>query len=245
MRILFLLMLLPHLAAGQLSVKDSSIRMASVNVQLGAQLPAANMADRFGFSTTIGTAVRYKFKNNLDLGLEYDFQFGSQVREDSLFQNLKTPQGYVISTNGIISSILVQQRGHSARVTAAWLWPVFGPNPNSGLLFRLGAGYYTHKIRIEHREDPIPALEGEYMKGYDRLAGGLHLTQFIGFHHIHNRRLINFYAGITAWQGFTTPLRSYQYDLEGPEPVQQRLDLNFGIQAGWIIPIYKRAPTGY
>jgi hypothetical protein len=227
---------------GGLSVRDSSINLFTASAHYQIQLPFADLSERFGYSHAVGPAFRYKFKGNAEIGFEYNFQFGGQIKEDSMLQALQSPSGYIISNSGQFGQVLMFQRGHVFKATIGYLFPVIGPNPNSGIMFRFGVGYWTHKIRMENNEDLIPLVMGDYRKGYDRKAGGLILSQFVGFHLLHNKRRFNFFAGITAWQGFTMALRSYQFDLMGPEPKSKRFDANVGVQIGWIVPIYRRAP---
>ncbi len=241
--IAFFFLFLATFSRGQgYSVKDSSINVFTVCVEYQPQLPFADLKDRFGFSNAVGGALRYKLKTQWELGLSYLFQFGNDVKEDSMLRYLESSSGAIISSAGQFADVPILQRGHAIQFTGGRLLPVLGPNPNSGIMLRLGMGYWTHKVRIEHNNDGVPALAGDYKKGYDRLAGGFMLSQFVGYYHIHNRRLYNFYAGISSWQGFTVPLRSNQFDLMGPEPVQKRLDVVLSLTAGWMIPIYRRSP---
>lgn len=245
LRLLVIIFFLSNFAAfgqGAVSLRDSSINLFSVSGHYQIQLPFANLKERFGYSHTIGPAFRYKFKNNVELGLEYNFQFGGKVKEDSMLNALQGSNGYIISNSGQFGQVLMFQRGHVVKATLGYLFPIVGPNPNSGIVVRLGMGFWTHKIRIENNEDLIPLIQDDYRKGYDRKAGGFILTQFVGFQHLHNKRRFNFFAGVCAWQGFMTALRPYQFDLMGPEPKQKRFDANLGIQVGWIVPIYRRAP---
>lgn len=75
-----------------------------------------------------------------------------------------------------------------------------------------GVGILQHKIRIEHQDNKIPQLEGDYLKGYDRLSNGLMVHQFVGYFHMSNNRLINFFVGAEAWQGFTKNRRDLNFD---------------------------------
>ena len=241
---IFLATILFRPVLAQKNVRDSCVSMGIASFGYMAQLPGADLADRFGFSNSLAIYGGYKLDNNWSFGLSYHFQFGSLVQENDMLDDMRTSEGFILNSNGLPANVLLFQRGHVGQAHIGKLFPWIGPNPNAGVLFRFGMGYWTHRIRIEHINDAIPQLEGEYKKGYDRMAGGMILSQFIGYQHTSNNRLINFYAGFEFWQGIMQPLRSYQYDLMGPEE-GSRFDLNFGIKAGWILPIYKRPPPEY
>ena len=101
-----------------------------------------------------------------------------------------------------------------------------------------------HKIRLEHQLNPIGQLEGEYLKGYDRLTNGLALTQFVGYLHSGNSRLVNFYVGLEATEGFTRGKRDLYFDTNQVDN-DPRLDGLIGLRVGWILHVYKRMPETY
>jgi hypothetical protein len=59
-----------------------------------------------------------------------------------------------------------------------------------------------------------------------------------------NQRLANFYVGLEAIQGFTQSRRDLNFDT-GISDTQPRLDMLFGIRAGWVIHLYSREPQLY
>ena len=79
---------------------------------------------------------------------------------------------------------------------------------------------------------------------YDRLTSGIQLSQFIGYQHMSNNRLTNFYFGFDFLQGFTKGRRDYQIDLMGPAN-EKRIDLLWGIKFGWIVPVFRQAPNDF
>jgi hypothetical protein len=98
-----------------------------------------------------------------------------------------------------------------------------------------------HKTRIETLFDDVPQLEGSYRKGYDRLHMGLSTQQFVGYLFQADHRFLNFYAGFEFVQGFTKNVRTYNFDLGGPDNTQ-KIDLYYGVKVAWMIPIYRRTP---
>ena len=101
-----------------------------------------------------------------------------------------------------------------------------------------------HRIKYNVEENSVPQLESEYVKNYDRLAGGPYARQFIGYHFQGNNRLLNFYGGAEFIQGFTTGMRSYDIATGGPL-MENRLDALFGIRLGWMLPFYPRVTDKY
>lgn len=237
------LVLFPALSRAQGNIADSSLFITHVRISYGAYLPGGHLVDRFGWNSALGFCTDVKFKSNWVVGLSGRFIFGNQVKENTI-ASLQNSEGFIIDMNGNYATVLTSQRGFTIHATGGYLIPRLGPNPNSGILLQGGIGFLQHKIRIEHDQSPVPALEGEYLKGYDRLTNGLLLTEFIGYQYLSNKRLLNFYAGIELMQGFTRNRRSYNFDTMQADRTA-RMDLFFGLRAGWILPLYARAPKAY
>jgi hypothetical protein len=212
-------------------------------VSYGAYLPGGNLVNRFGWNSALCIHTDVKFKSKILFGLGGKFLFGNKIKENVL-SLLYTSDGQIIDQNGNYAIVLTQQRGFTVDAYAGYLLTKFGPNLNSGILFTAGAGFMQHKIRIEHKLNPIPALEGDYIKGYDRLTNGVMLHQFIGYQYLSNKRLVNFFVGIDLMQGFTMNRRSYNFDTMETDNTK-RIDLLFGLRAGWILPLYARAPKEF
>ena len=109
-------------------------------------------------------------------------------------------------------------------------------HPKSGIRLTASTGVLQHKIRIEDRTGGLIQLQGEYLKGYDRLTNGLAFTEFIGYQHISNSGLVNFMAGFELTQGFTKNRRSWDY-LEMKRLDEQRFDLLNGFRVGWVLTL--------
>jgi len=215
-----------------------------ISVSGAYQVSSGDMADRFGNNFTAGAAFHRKTRSNWIWGVEGQFLFGGSVREDSILRNITTSQGYILTDNGTYADVILHERGYSVIAQVGRLFPVFGPNPNSGLTVLLGVGFLQHKIRIEDRGNEVSGLAGDYKKGYDRLTNGLCLSQFAGYRNFSNNRRLNFYIGLEAVEGFTRSRRSVNFDTM-QEDTSGRFDLFFGIKAGWIIPLYKKLPRTY
>ena len=223
--------------------KDSCFKMHLVSAQFSGQLPGGDLAKRFGSNLNVGVAYLYKTRKNFLFGIDPNYFYGNNVKEDVL-AGLKTSEGTITNTDGNFAEVRVNERGWNVHVCAGKIIPTvfrkkISPNPNSGIMIVFGAGYMFHFINILNEERNVPQVAGDYKKGYDRLTGGLSLKQFIGYNFLSNNRLLNFYAGFECYQGFTKSMRTYDYDLMKSD-TKNRFDLLYGFRVGWILPIYKR-----
>jgi len=230
--VLFTLWRLP--SYGQGGLRDTSITIVPLTVSYAYQLPTGDLADRFGWNNNLGFSAMVKFKSNYTLGLEGSFIFGNHVNERSMLNELTTSDGRIVNQDGVPAQVFLFERGYTIMATVGKIMPVVGPNPNSGLLLKLGAGYMRHKIRIESQNDVVPALEGEYVKGYDRLCAGPAMMLFVGYQHFGNHRLVNFMIGWEMNLGFTESLRPFNFDTGRAADGQRRDGLN-GLRFGWTL----------
>jgi hypothetical protein len=231
-------------ASGQVSVRDSAISFTYCAAGGGISLPGGNLKERFGHNFQLGLSFSRKLSSNWLFGIEGSFLFGDQVKDRQFLVDLATSQGYLITKEGTYGDVLLYERGYQIMAKAGKIIPVVGPNPNSGIMITAGAGFLQHKIRIENQGTDIPYLEGEYLKGYDRLTNGWCLSGFAGYANFGNRRRVNFYLGLEYTAGFTQSRRDFDFDTRQKDE-RKRTDILFGIRAGWIIPLYKKIPNAY
>lgn len=226
--------------SAQVSVKDSAISMVMIRPSYGIQVPGGDLASRFGVNQTIGMAVTYKNKSGWMFTAEGDFFFGNKITEANLFSQLTTSEGTIIGVDGYYGDIRVFERGYYVTLGVGRLFNVLKPNPNCGFIVEGSVGFMQHKIKIQDKKNSVPALQGDYVKGYDHLTNGLAVREFVGYLYVGNRRLVNFYGGIECVQGFTQNRRDYNFNDMGADK-SNRLDLLFGVRVGWIIPLFKEA----
>ncbi len=238
-----ILILIVSSLCAQQNVKDSVLRIPIVGLHFSVQQPAGDMSQRFGPNLNVGMPFLFKTKKNLLLGFEGNYLFGSKVKEDVL-AGLKTPEGTITTSQGNPADIRVYERGWNLYFSFGKLFPVLSANKNSGVMAMVGVGYMQHKIKLYDAGKNVVQIYGDLKKGYDRLSGGPAISQFIGYMYLSNNQLANFYIGFEAYEGFTTGLRGYQYDLMKSDKAK-RVDILYGIRAGWLLPIYKRAPKDF
>jgi hypothetical protein len=228
----------------QSNIRDSSIAMHIFGVYYSYQLPAGDLADRFGASSMVGGNYEYKLRNNYIFSLNGGFIFGKDLKEDSILKGIANQDGLVLANNGQYADIRFYERGYHFSLTFGKLFPFKKPNPNSGIVVMAGPGFIQHKIRIETIGNTVPQLDKEYKKGYDRLTNGMELHESVSYYYFGNRYLVNFYLGFDFIQGFTQNRRDYNFDTMMKDE-KKRIDLLFGIKAGWLLPIYRKAPNKY
>lgn len=242
----FLFLLVPTILFSQRNVKDSVIGTPLVAVHYGANWTGGDLADRHGFFNHIGFIAGYKTSKNWFYGLDANFMFGNKVKEFGLFDHLVDSYGNITDVNGDIAKVLTFSRGMNANLTVGKVIPVLSPNENSGIFIHTGLGYLLHRIRVETQDQVVPQLELEYKKGYDRLTIGANFHQFVGYSFLANGGFYNFYGGFYISEGLTKNARDVFFDQpETPVPKNIRLDLQYGVKAGWMIPFYKRQPKDF
>ncbi len=208
-----------------------------LNFAYGGQLPGADLAYRYGGNFLAGIGVDYYTANNWIIGAQGDFLFGKKVKTDVL-STLRGSEGYVYSDDGGLADVQLRERGLFISGHLGKVFAISERNKRSGIRVTLGAGMLRHKIRIQDEPQVfVSGLSKENKKGYDRLASGLALTEFIGYQFIANNRLINFSIGVEFVQGFTQGRRSFNFDTRQPG-LEKRFDLLYGYRLAWTLPLF-------
>jgi len=238
--LLFLFLFSPIFLSAQI---DSAIAVPLVGVHFSGQLPAVDMAKRFGPNLNAGGSFAYKTKKNWLFGIESSYFFGRNVKEDVLV-NLKSSSGYVIDNEGYPADLRLTERGVGVHVFGGKVFNLLSANPNSGIMATIGAGYIQHKIHIYDAQQRVAAVKGDLRTGYDRLSNGVSFSQFIGYLFLSENRILNFYGGFEAYEGMTKSVRKLNYDTGLPD-TESRLDVLYGFRIGWILPLYKKRPQEF
>lgn len=238
------LFLFPRIAVAQQNIRDSVLSFSMIGASGAWQIPGGDLDERFGNNFNIGGVFQWKTKKNIILGVDGQFIFGNKVKENNILDSLATKDGNIISSAGEFADIILYERGFKFEIKIGKIFPVFGPNKNSGIMTTLAGGLLQHKIRIENQGSSIPSIEDDYKKGYDRLSNGLCFTAFAGYMNFGNKRLVNFYAGVEFTQAFTENRRSFNFDSQ-EQDLKKRNDMLMSIRLGWVIPLYKRAPKDF
>ncbi|MBK9283864.1 MAG: hypothetical protein IPM51_06030 [Sphingobacteriaceae bacterium] len=238
--LLFSLCLWPVLINAQI---DSTIAIPMVEIHFGGHLPGADLSERFGPNLNAGGSFMYKTKKNYLFGVESNYFFGRNVKEDVLV-NMRGSGGFVIDNEGYPADLRVTERGIGIHLIAGKVFHVLSANPNSGLVFSLGAGYMQHKIHLYDAQQRVAAVSGDLKFGYDRLSNGISFSQFVGYLFMSENKMLNFFAGFEFYEGLTSSVRKLNYDTGLPD-TKKRMDVLYGLRLGWVLPLYKKRPQEY
>ena len=244
------LSVLPALAQDEIfgpTAKDKPRHGFIFNGNADFDIPAADMAKRFGVSYRLGPAVTYKTASNWVFGVKMDFIAGNLIKQDSFMINVRDKyntnfNGKVlefIDINGYRSGVPVYERGYMVGVQVGRIINFNKYHPDDGLMLLSSVGFMQHKIDIYDRDKSVAQILGPYLKGYDRLTNGLYVEQYAGYTYFAKNGLLNFNLGVDCSVGFTQGRRDYLFDVMRPD-TKKRTDILFGLRGGWMIPVFRK-----
>jgi len=231
--------------SAQVDIRDSSALVPMFSAFYSLQVPGGDLSKQFGVNSVIGGDFKLKTPSKWVIGAEFNYIFGDAVKnKDSIFSLLSTSNGELIDGNGTFAYWQVYERGFYADLSFGRVFPVFGSNPNSGILLMLGGGYLQHKYHIEIRDETLPQLRDDYKRGYDRMRGGPMAKEFIGYLYTGPGKIVNFFAGFEFVQAWTKDMREYNFN-EMKYTHGNYLDMLYSFKFGWFIPLHKRTPKDF
>ena len=224
---------------------DTAAPMIWLDAHFAYHFPLGDLRTMFKNNFAVGPGFTFKSASNWTVGFHFDYMFGANMRDSAFFNGtLANDQGIVIDGNGLVSQGGITAEGRYWTVQADFgkIIPV-NRWKNSGIWLRLGAGYFSHRLRLDDFGNQYPQLEGNYAKGYDRRSGGFVLNQFVGYQFVRKNRMLNFYIGLDFHEMWTKPNRNYVF-YEGPtDDMNAKFSGMVGFKAGWNIPLYERKTT--
>lgn len=229
------LIFLGFILHAQEELEESPLTALALKFNYGVQIPAGDLADRFGSNFVLGLGAEYINRKSIFFGAEFDLHFGSNVKEDAL-ASLRSEEGDIIGNDRSISAVFLRMRAISGGVYVGKIFS-FGKLKNTGLKVSFGAGFIEHRIRFQDDNNTAIQLFGDYSKGYDRLANGFSLRQFIGYQYMSDDQRINIYGGFDFTEAFTKGRRDWNYDQFGPDK-SSRTDILVGFRVGLILPFF-------
>lgn len=216
---------------------SNSGKVILLNLGYGPQVPLGDLDQRFGLSFAPEISVDYLTPKNWVWGLQGQYFFGSEVKEDVL-AGLRTEAGDIIGNDRAPADIQLRERGFYFGLRVGKLISLSEKNERSGLRINLGVGLMQHQIRFQ--DDPfrsVAQLEGDYEKGYDRLTNGLTLHQFIGYQVVSKSNGIHLTGGFDFFEGFTKNRRDFNFDTQSVD-TQNRLDILTGFRISVSLPFF-------
>ena len=221
----------------QVRLDQGPINVTLIHASGSYAIPIGDLSDRFGNNFGVHGGVYRKYNTNWIFGLGGGIILGNDVELNGVLDPILTEEGTLIGNNGNPADWFALERGFHFSAVAGKLFPVIGPNENSGLIIMAGPYFLEHKIKYDLVTGSSNILQGETVKIYDQLTNGFGVNEFLGYLHQSNNGRINFMVGLDFAQAFTQNRRDFNADVNGPNE-ENRTDMLFGLKAGWIIPVY-------
>ena len=231
------------LSDGIIVGKDEAISTPYFAATAGWTFPFGEMGNRYSSFMNINADLGWKTQKNWMWNVSFGFQFGSnnvKIKNDILSGMLtSTADPFVISQAGTDAGLIAYNRNLSLSVFCGKVVPLWFSNPNSGLLFSIGAGFLQHQIIYENTLENAPQIMGDYALGYDRQMFGPMLSSFVGYVHMSKKSFANFFVGLRFDNAWTKMTRDYQFDLRGGDD-NVYYDRMLTIKFGWMFPFFGR-----
>ena len=228
----------------QMNVKDTTINASMLGISFGYHSPQMDLSDRFLPNMMVGGNYMYKFSSNWIITTEANFFWRDSVKTNDILDDILNSQNLIFNKNGSMIEVLLFERGINAYLGAGKIFPLFGPNKNSGIMVTTRVGYLQHKILLRIMGTDVVSLTEEIQKGYDRFSSGISAGAFLGYLYLGNNRRSSFFIGIDFLYAKTINRRGYNY-YEMSYDLKKRDDSLLGAKAGWILPLYRRVAREY
>ncbi len=241
-KFLLSILLISSILQAQSRSKDNHGLALNCNIGLLGQLSGGDLKARFGNNNAFSVGAELMTeRGNWILGGEYSYLAGKTVKEDPLvpLYNIIDPdQGSKIYGSDFqATDVFLRQRGFWAGAYVGKLIPFSANHHRTGLRVTLGVGHFQHKIRLQDDTRSIIQFDSPYSKGYDRLTGGLYISEFVGYQILSANRRINFTVGFDFMQGFTKSMRDWDWDKKSKDTTAKK-DYLKGLRMTWTLPFY-------
>ena len=239
MRVKLILFLILINFGGVLAQSTTSSKGFYFNPHYALQLPHGDLSNRYKTFGSIGLGIDYKLKSNFLIGVDYDWYFGDAINESGTFSEITIDFGQIIDSDGNFSVVRLNIKGNYVTGNVGYLLNLPKDEPNSGIIFSLGAGWMQHKIDIIASQNKIPQINGEYEKGYDKLTYGVATRQFIGYQYLTTKNKVHLRAGIEANQGFTQGRRTWDFNANS-NGLTKRFDGTIALKVAIVVPVFTK-----
>ncbi len=206
----------------------------------GVGIPFADMKQRFGTQLSLSGGISYQpSKSHFRFGTQFNYFFGSEVKEDVLLPFRTDFGGLIIGSDEFLAEMKLKERGFIAQLYTGGLIPISSQdNTRQSIKWQLGIGFMQHYIRFVDDARALTQFNTEYLKGLDRLSNGLAVIPFIGYEYLSRKGWLSFYSGVEAVIGFTENRRSLNYDTNRSEEGIARTDILLNVKLGLYLPFY-------
>src|SRR4051812_5614122 len=131
--LIFVILCLPAVSTAQDKYAFSN-RIFDIQIMYNYHIPSGDIAKRFGNFNSVGVGGLFKTKTNWAFSVEYDYLFGSDLKEINMLNNLVNGGGYIASASGAPASYAVNMRGFETFAKAGRVIAFNNYNMNCGLL---------------------------------------------------------------------------------------------------------------
>ena len=215
--------------------QEKKIENQLITFDYAYQLPIGTLSESFGNNSSIGMTY-LKNKSTFLYGIDVNFQFGNQVKNDSLFKLIATEDGLLINASGELDEVLLYERGFNSHLLFGKDLQVSKNIPSRIYLYG-GIGYLQHKIRIESNRTDLPQISKDYIKGYDNFTNGISTKLCIKYMYFDKNTNIKLYLGSEFINAFTKNNRPYNFGEMELNNTDFKLEQIIGFNFGVIIPI--------
>ncbi len=224
-------------AFSQHYLRDSAINITSFQFGYSASFTALDLGEKANLLHVFSPAISFKNTKNMVFEASLNLFVANKCLQTNTISMINSELDLPISTEGLLEETNIRFQGFSANLNFGMLLKESNYNKNSGLYGEFGLGFMQHKLKFAYQGQDVMQLEEPYVKGYDRLANGTMLTQFIGYRRYSNKNTFNYKIGLEINEGLTKNRRSWNYDTFGPI-TDQRIDLYYGLKMAIVLPFY-------
>ena len=253
-------------ATAQVKLSADTLECHIVSFSVGMLIPGngsnslgltgGNMRELY-YSPYLDFGLEWNYKYMIDwmAGVDADIWFGAT--SDNLtgrverLGNVFNPGETSMSLNGEDGVVTAYNRALALRPNIAKIIRVIPKNPNSGILLKVGAGWFMQKTIFyqDFNHPRVYQLHGDYAKLYDHLRNGVILTEGLGFVFMSNQSTyVNIKLTFEVSQCWSWSSRPYMIDnlmgLNGKDN-SRYFDLLYGIKLSWMFPFTGKTTYDY
>tara|TARA_B100001540_G_C15791799_1_gene635787 strand:- start:638 stop:1369 length:732 start_codon:yes stop_codon:yes gene_type:complete len=203
------------------------------------QIPIGDLANTFGNNSSIGATYLLETNKNVIFGVEAGYLFGNNIKDSTIFENIKTADGAIIASNGNYANVTLMQSGFDAYLFAGYAFH-FSQENLSGIYITQGFGYLQHQILINTKNQDIPQLNEQMKKGYDRFSNGYSTKFSVDYKYYHKNGRLQISSGLNYTMAYTKNLRAYNFARNEYYSNKRTWDQLLGINIELIIPIDRK-----